>query len=153
MILLMERRYDGTSVPSPLCDWPLPCPEDWLRRVNESLTDGEIKAVRTSAERGSPYGQRDWVELTAKALDLERTLRARSRPRIQPDLDLPNASFIALTEQLTRSRGRLESCHHASAVLGGVHDANRTRCSEQICADERVGKHRGLSIPVQLISR
>ncbi|MGM0485589.1 MAG: transposase [Planctomycetota bacterium] len=58
----------------PLCNWPLRCPEDWPRHVNEPLTDEEIKTVRTSAERGSPHGQRDWVEETTKALDLDRVI-------------------------------------------------------------------------------
>jgi hypothetical protein len=64
----------------PLCDWPVPRPEDWLRRVNIPLTDAEINALRTCAERGAPYGQRAWVDQTAETLDLARTLRPPHRP-------------------------------------------------------------------------
>jgi len=64
----------------PLCHWPLPRPEDWLRRVNTPMTAAEIDALRTCGERGSPYGQRAWVDQTAKTLDLAHTLRPPHRP-------------------------------------------------------------------------
>jgi len=64
----------------PLCDWPVPRPEDWLRRVNTPMTDAEIDALRTCTERGSPYGQRAWVDQTAQTLDLARTHRPPHRP-------------------------------------------------------------------------
>lgn len=63
-----------------MCEWPIPRPEDWLLRVNAPLTDAELTAVRRCAERGSPYGAPDWVEQTAKLLDLEHTLRTPGRP-------------------------------------------------------------------------
>ena len=62
------------------CEWPIPRPEDWLLRVNAPLTDAELAAVRRCAERGSPYGAPDWVEQTAKLLDLEHTLGTPGRP-------------------------------------------------------------------------
>lgn len=67
----------------PLCDWPVPRPDDWLDRVNQALTGAEIEALRKCTERGRPYGSSPWVEQTAKQLGLESTLRSRGRPRTQ----------------------------------------------------------------------
>ena len=65
----------------PLCDWPVPRPDDWLHRVNQPLTGAEIEALRTCAERGRPYGSGPWIEQTVKQLGLESTLRSPGRPR------------------------------------------------------------------------
>ena len=45
------------------CQWPLLRPEDWLFRVNAPLTDAELAAVRSCAERGPPYAATEWVEV------------------------------------------------------------------------------------------
>ncbi len=73
--------------PELLSAWPLPRLPNWIRRVNELLTDKEIAAVRWSLKRGSPFGNETWVESTARRLDLESTLRPRGRPQIR---NLPN---------------------------------------------------------------
>lgn len=65
----------------PLCDWPVPRPDDWLDRVNQALTGAEIEPLRKCTERGRPYGSSRWAEQTAKQLDLESTLRSGGRPR------------------------------------------------------------------------
>ena len=65
----------------PLCDWPVPRPDDWLDPVNQALTGAEIEALRKCTERGRPYGSSRWAEQTAKQLELESTLRSRGRPR------------------------------------------------------------------------
>ncbi len=65
----------------PLCNWPLPRPDDWLHRVNQPMTQAEIDALRRCVTRGRPYGSDNWVRQTAKSLDLEYTLGSRGRPR------------------------------------------------------------------------
>ncbi|MEM9658784.1 MAG: transposase [Planctomycetota bacterium] len=54
---------------------------DWLDWVNRPLTAAELKAVRTSVERGRPYGSQIWQKRTANKLGLEFTMRPRGRPK------------------------------------------------------------------------
>jgi len=53
----------------------------WLARVNEPLSDGDLRRLRLSAERGRPFGDESWALKTARRLGLESTLRPRGRPR------------------------------------------------------------------------
>jgi hypothetical protein len=61
--------------------WPLPEPTDSLKLVNRLQTEAELAAVRRAVRRGSPFGTPRWQTRTAKRLGLDRTLRARGRPR------------------------------------------------------------------------
>jgi putative transposase len=54
---------------------------EWIKRVNQPLTEAEVEAVRNSVNRGTPYGSDHWKKLTAKRLGLESTMRSRGRPR------------------------------------------------------------------------
>jgi putative transposase len=69
--------------PSFVVDGPVPRPANWLTWVNESLTPGELEALRRSVNRGTPYGKLKWTTATAKSLGLEHTLRPQGRPRKQ----------------------------------------------------------------------
>ena len=73
--------------PKLLSAWQIPRLPNWVRRVNEPLTEKEIDAVRWSLKRGSPFGDETWVESTALRLNLESTLRPRGRPQVR---NLPN---------------------------------------------------------------
>jgi putative transposase len=73
--------------PKLLSRWPLSRLPNWISRVNEPLTESEIKAVRWSVKKGSPFGEETWVESIARRLDLESTLRPRGRPRVRPLTD------------------------------------------------------------------
>jgi putative transposase len=63
---------------------PVPRPSDWLAFVNQSLTVAERDAVRSSIQRGRPYGSVAWTQQTAQRLGLDATLRPRGRPRKAP---------------------------------------------------------------------
>jgi putative transposase len=76
---LCEHEPDPKLL-SPLSLSRLP---NWVRRVNEPLTETELAAVRWSVKRGSPFGDETWVESIARRLDLESTLRPRGRPRVR----------------------------------------------------------------------
>jgi putative transposase len=54
---------------------------NWLRCVNEPLTEGELAALRTGIKRGRPFGSPYWTARTARQLGLESSLRPRGRPR------------------------------------------------------------------------
>ncbi|HXY33921.1 MAG TPA: transposase [Planctomycetaceae bacterium] len=76
------RRLSGSDeLKSLLHPWPLPMPRDWLATVNRPQSESELKAVRQSVNRGTPFGTEQWQARTAKSLGLEWTLRARGRPR------------------------------------------------------------------------
>lgn len=64
-----------------LADWPLPRPDDWLKMVNTPQTEAELAALRRCVNRGSPYGDSDWIAKTADRLGINSTLRRRGRPR------------------------------------------------------------------------
>ncbi len=76
--------------PKLLTAWPISRSPKWVERVNQALTDAELQAIRTSAQRGSPFGDDRWVESTAKRLNLESSLRPRGRPRVRFDPENEN---------------------------------------------------------------
>ena len=61
-------------------EWPVPRPVNWIEFVNTPHTERELTALRQSVNRGRPFGDRAWVERTARSLGLESTLRRRGRP-------------------------------------------------------------------------
>jgi putative transposase len=67
--------------------WPVSRPADWLEWVNEPLSNAEIAGLRTSVNRGRPFGDTDWVAKTAKQLNLGNTIRERGRPRKEPKIE------------------------------------------------------------------
>src|SRR6266851_4427175 len=75
------HRVHGTAEPL-LEAWPLEIPSTWVDHVNEPQSEVELAAVRRSLVRGSPLGDEEWREATAKKLGLMSTLRPRGRPRI-----------------------------------------------------------------------
>jgi len=79
---LAHRLASGADpLGSRLQRWPVPLPEDWLVRVNRPETAAELEAVRRSVERSRPFGSETWQKRSAKAMNLEYTLRMRGRPK------------------------------------------------------------------------
>jgi putative transposase len=70
--------------PKLLSRWPIPRTPNWIKRVNEPLTDGELASIRTCAQRGRPWGDANWLAKTVKRLGLESTVRPRGRQRVRP---------------------------------------------------------------------
>jgi len=68
-----------------LSAWPLARPANWIELVNEPQTEAELEALRHCVNRGTPYGEKSWVETTAARLGLAATLRLRGRPRKSAD--------------------------------------------------------------------
>lgn len=81
---LWDRCHGGVT--GLLNAWPLPCPDDWVERVNAAQSAAELEAIRHSIRRGRPYGQEAWTEQTARRLQLGQTLRPLGRPRKRPVL-------------------------------------------------------------------
>ncbi len=55
--------------------------------MNTPLDAKELGRLRTSIERGRPYGDDDWVKQTVSELKLEHTVRPQGRPpkRVAPE--------------------------------------------------------------------
>jgi putative transposase len=73
-----------------LCEWPVPRPEDWVDFVNAIPPASELRKLRRSVRRGTPYGDEEWVRRIAKENGLEFTIRPPGRPRkdAQPSTEL-----------------------------------------------------------------
>jgi putative transposase len=67
--------------PRLLSAWPIARSPRWAERVNKPLTAAELKAVRTSVNRGSPFGAGNWVQPISRHLNLQSTLRPSGRPK------------------------------------------------------------------------
>lgn len=66
-----------------LCDGPIRKPAQWTRHVNGIEPETDLRAVRHSLARGTPFGDSRWQTKTATTLGLESSLRPRGRPRQQ----------------------------------------------------------------------
>ena len=76
------RRTSGTPEQKQLLiAWPVACPTNWCRLVNQPQTEAKVEAIRRCVARGQPYGGVDWVRRTAEQLGLESTRRAPHRPK------------------------------------------------------------------------
>jgi putative transposase len=85
---LVRRAEDWTWGSLSTCDegpeltaCPVLRPAEWVDYVNDTPPKGELQGVRTSVQRGAPFGDERWQEVTAKAAGLEFTLHRRGRPR------------------------------------------------------------------------
>ena len=67
--------------PRLLSPWPIARSARWAERVNQALTAAELKAVRTSVNRGAPFGDETWVQKISQELNLQSTIRPRGRPK------------------------------------------------------------------------
>lgn len=63
-----------------LSEGPVVKPADWLTYVNSRQSSREVRAIRSSASRGAPYGAPKWVTRVAEQYDLTHTLRKCGRP-------------------------------------------------------------------------
>lgn len=73
------QPVEGLKLPT--ADWPLKRPADWVKIVNEVLPKKDLERLRTSVNRGRPFGTEKWTETTAEKLGLTNTLRSVGRPR------------------------------------------------------------------------
>jgi putative transposase len=72
------RRVRSVATPW-LADPPLPLPDDWVEVVNAPAHLDEESALRNCTQRGTPWGDAEWVTRIARELGLEQTLRPRGR--------------------------------------------------------------------------
>lgn len=73
--------------PKLLTGWPIARLPNWTARVNQAMLASELERIRNSAQRGSPFGDSEWTESTAKRLGIESSLRPQGRPRVRFNKD------------------------------------------------------------------
>ena len=56
-------------------------PTYWADFVNASERESELEDLRSSAQRGRPFGSEEWMSNIAKRLGLESTMNPRGRPK------------------------------------------------------------------------
>ncbi len=71
------------NAPEFLSDGPVERDRNWQQTVNRPMTEAEMLAIRTSVNRGTPWGNPDWQKRTAGQLGLESSLRPKGRPRLE----------------------------------------------------------------------
>ncbi len=67
--------------PFRLARWPVDRPGNWTTLIDEDQNSDEIERLRTSVNRGRPFGEESWVMKTAARLGLTPSLRGRGRPK------------------------------------------------------------------------
>jgi len=60
---------------------PVELVENWTRYVDETWVDHDLKKIRESVNRQSPYGDKRWQKINAEKYNLMSTIRSRGRPR------------------------------------------------------------------------
>ncbi len=80
-------RWLAAPMPAPIRLEPGTVPRGtlWVERVNAVTSDLDLQIIRESVRRDWPFGALEWTLETAKALNLQYSLRPRGRPRgIEP---------------------------------------------------------------------
>ena len=76
------RRYHATPKDKRLLDTlPVDLPRGYRSWLNEREDNETLEQIRTSVNKGTPYGTMKWVEKMVGKFDLRLTTRTRGRPR------------------------------------------------------------------------
>ncbi len=84
---LWSQRQQAVADAPELADWPTNSgrftgrPRNWLRLVNQPLSEDDLDTMTTCANRGRPFGDDAWVRRVTKRMGLESTFRSPGRPR------------------------------------------------------------------------
>ena len=78
---LWAREHGPAELRAILSPWPVDRPANWLRHVEQPLTQKDLAAIELSLKRGRPLGKDNWVARTVRRLGLEHTVRAEGRPK------------------------------------------------------------------------
>jgi putative transposase len=73
---------DGLTVA--VTPWPIERPANWLKLVDQPMDEPTLARLRTSMDRGRPFGDENWTSRTVARLGLEATVRDPWRPRAKP---------------------------------------------------------------------
>lgn len=79
---MWRRDHASETERAFLAPWPIERPRMWRAHVNKPQSESELKAIRHSVKRGTPFGTKNWISQSAARLQLKHTLRPRGRPRL-----------------------------------------------------------------------
>jgi putative transposase len=78
----LYRRMKGTLKQQKLlAKLPIDLPHQYLKEVNTIYGEATLQEIRTSIQRGTPYGRDRWVEKFVSTHQMESTVRTPGRPR------------------------------------------------------------------------
>lgn len=72
-------RAEGSG-PVALAPSPTPLPRNWVRYVNAPQTPAELTAIRTCAQRETPFGSEEWNDSALEVLGIKKPCGRRGRP-------------------------------------------------------------------------
>ena len=78
---LWAGRQGSEELRAILSDWPLKRPRNWMKLVNEVMSQMELEKLRACIARNRPYGGEFWQADVAGKLGLSHTLRNEGRPK------------------------------------------------------------------------
>lgn len=78
-----HRETLGKRLRTVIDELPVELPKAWESCVHAILTETELRRIRESVNRQSPYGTPIWVTTLCKELGIESTIRPRGRPKKQ----------------------------------------------------------------------
>lgn len=76
-----RRIHDTAQQKKLLCISPTDIPSDYLYWINTTDKPEELERIRTSVNKGIPYGRDTWVSAMVSRYHLEHTRRGAGRPR------------------------------------------------------------------------
>ncbi|MCG2687426.1 transposase [Candidatus Parcubacteria bacterium] len=76
-----RRKHGTTEQKKILSEWPVLVPNNYLHILNEPQAEDEEKALERATEKGTPFGNINWVQRIIKKFGLEQTVRNVGRPR------------------------------------------------------------------------
>jgi putative transposase len=86
---LWRRESGSARAKTLLSDWPMKPPENWLEIVNGLETDRELDGLRSSVNRGQPYGSGPWLKQIAEQWGSKSLVRPGGRPRRATNRKVP----------------------------------------------------------------
>ena len=75
----LPKRISG-GIFSQLISSPIKLPNNWTDIVNKQLSNNEVLNLRKAVNKGSPYGDKNWIQEMANNLDLKYSLNEPGRP-------------------------------------------------------------------------
>jgi len=73
------RKYGNHEQKQILSPWPVPMPSGYSSLLN--LNEDNLNDLRSSVNKGKPFGSKSWIDKIADKLKLKSTLNPRGRPR------------------------------------------------------------------------
>jgi len=78
---LWRREKGSEKEKKLLAPLPIDLPTNYLQSVNEVLKEDNLKNLRNSVNKGTPFGKDVWVERMVEEHNLGHTVRGRGRPK------------------------------------------------------------------------